>query len=89
MSASPIVRVASVVGGLIFLALALKMGVESLHARATGSSMSNWKGGTMGYEDGFKLTAVFAVFAAFWFYFATRSKKEPNQPSEPTSGTGP
>jgi hypothetical protein len=36
--------------------------------------MNNWKGGTMAYQDGFKLTAVFAVFAALFCYVAVRPK---------------
>jgi hypothetical protein len=67
-----IVRVFAVVGGLLFLALALKMGAESLHARSAGSMMNNWKGGTMAYQDGFKLTAVFAVLAALFCCVAIR-----------------
>ena len=72
--ATPIVRAVAAVGCLIFLALALKMGAESFHARSTGSSMPNWKGGTMAYEDGFRLTAIFAAFAAVWCYCAIRPK---------------
>src|SRR5947207_3433963 len=39
------------------------MGVESFHARSSASPMSNWKGGTMAYQDGFRATAMFAVLA--------------------------
>jgi hypothetical protein len=67
-------RAFAMVGSLLFFALAVKMGTESFHARSLGSLMSNWKGGTMTYQDGFKLTAVFVVFGAFWFYAAIRPK---------------
>ena len=71
---SPIARVFGAAGCLLFLALALKIGTESLHARSMGSLMSNWKGGTMAYQDGFKMTAVFALFALAFCYFAVRPK---------------
>jgi hypothetical protein len=67
-------RVFAAVGCIVFLALALKMGAESLHARSAGVAMSNWKGGTMEYQDGLKLTAVFVVFAAFFCYGAIRQR---------------
>ena len=51
-----ILRVVAVAGCVLFLAMALRMGADSLHARSAGSVMSNWKGGTMAYQDGFKLT---------------------------------
>ena len=78
MNASPegkhdgelIMRVFGGLGCLLFLALALKMGSESLHARSLGLPMSNWKGGTMTYQAGFGLTTVFAVFAVALCYFA-------------------
>jgi hypothetical protein len=63
-------RVLAVVGCVIFPGLALKMGTESLHACSARAPMSNWKGGTMTYQDGFKLTAVFVVFAACFCYVA-------------------
>ena len=80
MSASPdgksnggsLKRMFAVVGCVVFLVLAFKMGAESFHARSAGTQMSNWKGGTMTYQDGFKLTAVFVVFAAFFCYGAVR-----------------
>jgi hypothetical protein len=59
---------------LFFLVLAVIMGAESFHARSVGSPMSNWKGGTMDYPDGFKLAGVFAAFAAAFCYFAFRPK---------------
>jgi len=67
-------RVFAVLGCALFAALALTMGTESLHARAAGSRMSNWKGGTMEYQDGFKCTGVFAVFALAFCYVAVRPK---------------
>ena len=67
-------RFFSAAGCLFFLALAVKMGAESFHARSVGSLMSNWKGGTMAYQDGFKLTGVFAAFAVAFCYFAVRPK---------------
>ena len=69
-----ILRVIAVAGGVLFLAMALRMGTDSLHARSAGSTMSNWKGGTMAYQDGFKLTVVFAAFAAAFCYFAVRPR---------------
>ena len=69
-----IVRLLGVVGCLMFLIMALKIGVESWHARSAGSLMSNWKGGTMDYQYGFKLAAVFAVFAGAFFYLAVRGR---------------
>jgi hypothetical protein len=67
-------RVVAAVGCLFSLVLAVKMGAESFHARAVGSLMSNWKGGTMAYQEGFKLAAVFAAFAAAFCYFAVRPR---------------
>ena len=68
------VRVIAAVGCLVFLGLALKMGAESFHARSVGSPMGNWKGGTMEYSDGFKLTAIFGALAGVWCYCAIRPK---------------
>ena len=67
-------RTFAAVGCLFFLVLAVKMGAESFHARSVGSLMSNWKGGTMAYQDGFKLSEVFAAFAVGFCYFAVRPK---------------
>jgi hypothetical protein len=67
-------RAFSALGCLFFLVLAVKMGTESFHARSLGSLMSNWKGGTMAYQDGFKLTGAFAAFAVAFCYFAVRPK---------------
>ena len=63
-NAALVVRVIAAVGCLVFLGLALKMGAESFHARSVGSPMGNWKGGTMEYSDGFKLTAIFGCHFA-------------------------
>jgi hypothetical protein len=49
---TPIARILALAGCLLFLALALKVGSESLHAQSAGAMMSNWNGGTMAYEDG-------------------------------------
>ena len=84
MSASPDVnsnagslkRIFAVVGCVVFLVLAFKMGAESFHARSAGARMSNWKGGTMTYQDGFKLTVVFVAFAACSGYVAMRPKSK-------------
>ena len=62
------------VGSVLLLALAVKVGVESWHALAAGSLMTNWKGGTMHYRDGFKLTALLTAFAGAFCYFAIRPK---------------
>jgi len=67
-------RAFAAVGCLLFLVLAVKMGAESFHARSVGLLMSNWKGGTMTYQDGFKLTGVFAALAMAYGYFALRPK---------------
>ena len=72
--ATLVVRVVAAVGFLVFLALALRMGAESFHARSVGSPMGNWKGGTMEYSDGFKLTAIFGALAGVWCYCAIRPK---------------
>lgn len=69
-----VLRVVAVAGCLLFLAMALKMGTDSLHARSAGVTISNGKGGTMDYQDGFKLTGVFAAFAAGFCYFAVRPR---------------
>jgi hypothetical protein len=66
-------RAFAAVGFLFFLVLAVKMGAESFHARSVGSLMDNWKGGMMAYQEGFKLTGLFAAFAAAFCYFAVRS----------------
>ena len=71
---SQIVRFVAVLGSLLFLGLALRMGMESWQARASGSRVSNWKGGTMTCQDGFKLTGVFVTFACFWIYAAITGK---------------
>jgi len=63
-------------GCLVFLVLALKMGAESLRARSAGSTMNNWKGGTMTYQDGFKLTAAFIALAGYFFYGAARTERK-------------
>jgi hypothetical protein len=68
-------RVLAAVASVAFLALALKMGAESFHARSAGAPMNNWKGGTMAYQDGFKLTVVFVAFGACFCYVAVRSKR--------------
>ena len=67
-------RVFTALGFLLFLVLAVKMGAESFHARSIGPLMSNWKGGAMAYQDGFKLTGVFAALAIAFCYFAVRPK---------------
>ena len=69
-----IIRVVAAIGCLFFTAIALKIGAESFHARSAGSPMPNWKGGTMDYQDGFRLTAILAAFAALWCYCAIRPK---------------
>lgn len=69
-----IARLLAVVGALLFLVLAVKMGVESCQAHSAASLMSNWKGGTMRYQDGFKLTGLFTSFAGAFFYFAIRRR---------------
>jgi hypothetical protein len=70
-----VLRVIAVASSVLFLAMAVKMGADSLHARSAGSMMSNWKGGTMAYQDGFKLTGVFAAFAVAFCYFAVRPRR--------------
>ena len=70
-------RIFGAAGCVVFLALAFTMGTESSRARSTGVPMSNWKGGTMAYQDGFKLTAVFVAFAIGFGYFAVRPKGNP------------
>ena len=67
-----LVRVLAIAGCVLFLALAFKIGVESFRARSAGAAMSNWKGGTMAYQDGFKLTVVCVVFAGLFCYVAVR-----------------
>jgi hypothetical protein len=67
-----VVRIVASIGCLFFVILAVKMGIESLHARSTHELMSNWKNGKMTYEDGFKITGVFAMFAVVWGYCAVR-----------------
>jgi hypothetical protein len=74
----PIIRVIAVSGTAIFVLLTVKVGTMSWHARNTNSPMPNWKGGTMTYEDGFKVTAFLAVLAAIWFYCAIRPKSVAN-----------
>lgn len=69
-----LVRSIAAIGSTIFLALSLKIGAESFHARSIGSSMPNWKGGTMAYQDGMKLTAILALFAVVWCVVAVRPK---------------
>ena len=69
-----ILRMLALGGSLLFLVMAVKMGADSLHARSAGLLMSNGKGGTMAYQDGFKLTGVFAAFAAGFCYFAVRPR---------------
>lgn len=69
-----VIRVIAVIGALLFVALAVKVGTESWHARSTNSVMPNWKGGTMEYDDGFRITAFLALFAAVWCYCAIRPK---------------
>ena len=69
-----VMRIFGAMGFIWFLSLAFVIGSESLHARSTGSRMSNFKGGTMDYQDGFKLVAVCLVFAAFFCYGAVRKK---------------
>jgi hypothetical protein len=69
-----IVRIVATAGCLFFVILAVKMGTESLSAQSTNSLMSNWKNGEMTYEDGFKITGIFAMFAAFFGYYAVRPK---------------
>jgi hypothetical protein len=68
------VRFLGVAGCLLFLALAVTVGAESWHARSAGSPMTNWKGGTMNYQDGFKLTAALAVFGGMFGFFAVRPR---------------
>jgi hypothetical protein len=65
-------RVLYAAGCVLFLTLALKVGVESFRARSAAAAMRNWKGGSMAYRDGFKLTAVLVVFAGCFFYVAVR-----------------
>jgi hypothetical protein len=80
MSESPkrplesVVRGVSLIGALLFIVLAMRVGTSSWHARIANSPMPNWKGGTMTYEDGFKITALLALFAAIWCYCAIRPK---------------
>jgi hypothetical protein len=69
-------RFLGVAGCITFLALAAMMGAESWHARSAGSPMSNWKGRTMAYQDGFKLTAALALFAGAFGYFAVRPRTD-------------
>jgi hypothetical protein len=38
--------------------------------------MSNWKGGTMAYQDGFRPTAVFIAFAIGFCSFAVLPKSK-------------
>jgi hypothetical protein len=66
------VRILASAGGLTFLIFAIAMGTGAFHARRTGELMSNWKNGTMPYQAGFIMTAVFLMFSAVFFYSAIR-----------------
>ena len=98
-----VVRIVAALVGMFFFALAIKMGVEALHAWTVGMPMSNWRGGVMGYEKGIAFTALFtglALLACFcavrpqssldrWASLPSRTRmtQRPNKAPEPTPGS--
>jgi len=69
-------KVIGTVGAIVLLILGVVMGVHTFQAWKSTLPLSNWKGGTMRYRDGFQLAVTFACMGAAYFYFANKSRSD-------------